>query len=96
MGACSFTVLGHGTTAREAFREAVEDAQHESGHGGYTGTIAEKREYHMVTPRDGETAEECAERLLEAGDRATCDKWGPAGCIRVTEGVYLFFGMASS
>jgi hypothetical protein len=42
MGACDFYEVAQGKTAREAFQRAVEDAQYESGHGGYTGTIAEK------------------------------------------------------
>jgi len=31
-----------GKTAQEAFDAAVAQARHEYGHGGYTGTIAEK------------------------------------------------------
>ncbi|MBD3262054.1 MAG: hypothetical protein GF334_10390 [Candidatus Altiarchaeales archaeon] len=50
MGADTFFVRVKGKTARDAFREAVEDARHWSGHGGYTGTIAEKSDYVMITP----------------------------------------------
>ena len=42
MGADTFTTSAKGRTAEEAFRAAREDACHWHGHGGYTGTIAEK------------------------------------------------------
>ena len=42
MGAVTFEVLAFGKTADDAFRNAVEDAKDMHGHGGYTGTIAEK------------------------------------------------------
>lgn len=48
MGACDFETRSRGKTARDAFRVAVEDAQYESGHGGYTGTIAEKSGFVMI------------------------------------------------
>lgn len=48
MGATDFSTYGFGRDAREAFRKAVEDAQWEYGHGGYTGTIAEKPSYVLV------------------------------------------------
>jgi len=37
-------------TARAAFDGAVEDAKYEHGHGGYTGTIAEKQSFVMIDP----------------------------------------------
>ena len=43
MGACEFGTTSEGATAKEAFKRAVEDAQYEHGHGGYSGTIAEGR-----------------------------------------------------
>lgn len=42
MGATNFEVIATGKTAREAFLSAVDDARYWNGHGGYTGTIAEK------------------------------------------------------
>ena len=45
MGACQYEELSHGKTAKEAFHRAVEQAQYEYGHGGYTGTIAEKCDF---------------------------------------------------
>lgn len=43
MGATDFQTYAYGKTAQEAFRAAQEHARYEYGHGGYTGTIAEKR-----------------------------------------------------
>jgi len=53
MGATTFSTYGLGRTPEEAFRQAVERAQWEYGHGGYTGTIAEKSHYvlFIMPPR---------------------------------------------
>ena len=45
MGACEYQEMSHGKTAAEAFHRAVTQAQYEYGHGGYTGTIAEKYDF---------------------------------------------------
>lgn len=42
MGATTFSTIAAGKTAADAYRTAVDDARHWHGHGGYTGTIAEK------------------------------------------------------
>ena len=52
MGACDFGVRAKGKTAKEAFNNAVEEAQYESGHGGYTGTIAEKHAFNLMAEPD--------------------------------------------
>jgi ABC-2 type transport system permease protein len=44
MGACDFSAYARGKTAAEAFRLAVQEAQYEHGHGGYTGTLAQAGE----------------------------------------------------
>jgi len=59
MGACDFYQYGKGKTLREAFDRAVTDAQWEHGHGGYTGTIAEK--HSAVEIRD--SVEQIVKRL---------------------------------
>lgn len=98
MGACDFIQSGRGKTAQEAFSKAVQHAQYMSGHGGYTGTIAEKREFVMVTSDtlDERDAVTLAQKLLDEDDHRITDKWGPAGCIRMGEDHWLFFGWASS
>ena len=42
MGATNYITVSKGKNAKEAFESAHEKAQWEHGHGGYTGTIAEK------------------------------------------------------
>lgn len=96
MGACEFFCTGRGKSAKEAFRDARDNALYESGHGGYTGTIAEKHEFTVISVPDGMSAREYANHLLENDDERVSDKWGPAGCVKVEEGKYLFFGWASS
>lgn len=43
MGASDYSSISAGKTPEAAFRSAVEQAQWEDGHSGYTGTIAEKQ-----------------------------------------------------
>jgi hypothetical protein len=48
MGAAQFRNVGYGKTPQEAFSRLVDQARYEHGHGGYSGTIAEKREYVLI------------------------------------------------
>lgn len=105
MGATTFMTVGKGADAKEAFKLAVEDAQYEHGHGGYSGTIAEKTEFKMVrlpfapapdaTPREVRKLYSDYADKLTMEDKQIADKWGPAGCIDLGEGEYLFFGWAA-
>lgn len=164
MGANTFWMISEGKTASEAFAAAVREARHMHGHGGYTGTIAEKNDFVVIdivaetesairklvasraaltvtaqkryakereakikagaSPwslpeavidsdrlyemragvtkqigalrKKGTRAEALASVLLGEGDRRIDDKWGPAGCVRVSAKKWLFFGYASS
>ena len=110
MGADSFIVVATGDNAQQAFDKAVKNAQHENGHGGYTGTIAEKRSFRIIhlgpAPEGKKTmawATDEANRLLEECDPRIDDKWGDAGCFALGVGenkmgipTYVFFGYASS
>ena len=95
MGSAYFKVTSFGVTAEEAFTEAVSEARYQHGNGGYTGTIAEKHAFKVVVPREGETPQECVSRRTKAGIFSD-DKWGPAGCVKVGEDQWCFFGWASS
>lgn len=97
MGAITFTVTRRGKTAKDAFDDARDDARAEVEDGGYSGTIAEKRTFVMVdVPSDwgGGGAQAFAEVALQSDVRIQ-DKWGPAGCISLGDGKWLFFGWAS-
>lgn len=88
MGAHDFAVYQDDTDATRAFRDAVADAQHEYGHRGYTGTIAEKHSYEIVTdtPMTEDDARAHAAKLLADPAHPLHDKWGPAGAIPVLTG----------
>lgn len=109
MGAQQFSTIASGKDAREAFNNAVASAQWESGHGGYTGTIAEKDDFVVLpTPPDIDklgyaspfpTYDKDGNRIGGAPDAHWAkvnDKWGPAGCYDLGNDRYLFFGWASS
>jgi hypothetical protein len=103
MGSEQFITAAEGATVKDAFGAARGEAAYERGHGGYTGTIAEKDEFVIISDAVGMTrtmAEALAEKLLRDGDKRIDDKWGPAGVIRFgevgEEPGWLFFGWASS
>jgi hypothetical protein len=95
MGATEFFTTAKGATASEAFKAAVKDAEYEHGHGGYSGTIAEKRSFTMIAvPKDQEPIA-YANDLLDDDDGRISDKWGPAGCVKISDDEFAFFGWAS-
>ena len=79
MGAEQFVEFGSGKTMQDAFEKVREQALWEFGHGGYSGTIAEKgsvREIKMKIPqamidaRDGDlisAADDFAYYLMDIG-----------------------------
>ena len=102
MGGCDFARFAEGENAQQAFDIAVKDALYFYGHGGYTGTIAEKHDFVMIPVPEGfdyddkDAAMTFAYKLIDEGDPRIDDKWGPAGCISMNGNLYLFFGWASS
>lgn len=94
MGAECFSEKAKGKTAEIAFRKAVKRAQYDHGHAGYSGTIAEKTQFKMIEVPKGKDPEEYAES--DEALNEVEDKWGPAGCIALGKGEWLFFGWASS
>jgi hypothetical protein len=96
MGAQVFFSKASGKTAAEAFASARAEAQYMSGHGGYTGTIAEKDRFVTIEVPAGVDAEKLAGDMIDDDDPRVSDKWGPAGCVRLPNGGWLFFGWASS
>jgi hypothetical protein len=96
MGAENFFVVVKGDNPKDAFNKAIRDAEDYYGRRGYTGSIAEKNSYVLIPVPPGQDPKEFAEQLLDDDDDRVSDKWGPAGCIKLGEGSYLFFGYASS
>lgn len=83
MGADWFTWEQSGSDVAEAFHAALRDAAFEYGHGGYTGTIAEKDSYTVIdrTIRTWEDTRRFADTLMD--DDRVSDKWGPAGALPI-------------
>jgi hypothetical protein len=97
-GAVEFGGYAAGSDASRSFDALVRSAKEEDGDDGYTGTIAEKSKFKMVS--EPVTKEEARKLMHEMIGRA--DKWGPAFCIPVVEGKgsskvigHYFFGLAS-
>jgi hypothetical protein len=98
MGATSFErhiTIPKKTSTEEAFSLARQNALHEHGHGGYTGTLAEKHGFkllatvksrenaeHLVTAFYNATSERSLTLLRPEAGYVIDDKWGPAGAIR--------------
>lgn len=84
MGACDFenyiAKSDEVQTAEQAYRVAYDEAAYESGHGGYTGTIAEKSGFFMK--QLGPVSREAAWPIVRA-EQETQDKWGPAACLAI-------------
>lgn len=113
MGSQTFEVcrqIKKSTSDDEAFNEAVGFARHDHGHGGYSGTIAEKDSFIMIhRARSEKIAHRIVAALMshsgipiyrEEIRQLVDDKWGPAGAVRYpidakTDGI-IFFGWASS
>jgi len=75
-----------GAVLSEAFADAVAQARHEHGHGGYSGTVAEKTSVNALSAKVRwlDDAYDEAARLLDLDDDAVVfDKWGPAAALPV-------------
>ena len=96
MGAVDFYTEARGKTAQEAFNKAIDQARYDHGHAGYTGSIAEKHAFVIIQVPAGSDPHHYAGRLIDQADPRIRDKWGPAGCISLGDGRWLFFGWASS
>lgn len=83
MGACNFNTTSKGRTVEQAYNDAVEAANYEYGHGGYTGEINVKSGYVLFPLPKGMTAEEVDELLVEA----TWDDEARAKLIEAYRGV---------
>jgi hypothetical protein len=87
MGATTFETYAEGHDPDTAFNTARDDAAFEDGHGHYSGTIAGKDDYVIITDvvTDLDQAELLAATLLDRDDPRVADKAGPAGAIPVRQ-----------
>jgi hypothetical protein len=114
MGAEQFTTtikVSKETTDHDAFVEARDGAKYENGHGGYTGSIAEKNNFIMIhRARNAENANRIVDAFMGGWDvnispyrteamQMFEDKWGDAGAVRYPvdnkTDEIIFFGWAS-
>ena len=110
MGAETFYEITKEKDCSTAFSDLREQACYEHGHGGYTGTIAEKDGYtmsnkpndidadtwiDMIHNFDFQDKEQKHYKILKKDYQIYDDKWGDALCIQLDNG-YIFCGWASS
>lgn len=83
MGSTSFKEVASGADPQAAFSAARDDARHMHGWGGYSGSLAEKDDFEVITykPLMLNEAFALADRLMVDCDPRIDDKWGPAGMI---------------
>ena len=74
MGACDFYESSSYVDVNKAFQSITENARYEHGAGGYSGTIAEKSDFTILThtPQSPEELQALQEQYDDG------DKWGPA------------------
>lgn len=53
MGACEFSITAIGKTPGEAYRAAREEAEYDSGHDPYSGTITSTTGFQMIVKPKG-------------------------------------------
>lgn len=81
-GGSDFENYVHDPNPHTAFKKVVEEARHESGHGGYSGTIAEKSNFTIR--RQSPMTRNEAQKFIES-DIEKNDKWGPAFAVPIGE-----------
>jgi hypothetical protein len=75
MGASWFEIRATGNSAREAYNSAVEDAEQESGHDSYNGTISTTHTFDDLTPqfkRSGKTLAEYIDMQMDKLGKRDC------------------------
>jgi hypothetical protein len=96
MGATNFHDSGVGKSANDVFGDLVDEATWEHGHGGYTGTIAEKPGFRMFEPPKGMSVRDFINAVdsydpdndkdapyeVRQAYKVYDDKWGPAVCVK--------------
>ena len=83
MGGTTFVTVGWGKDADDAFRNARDMAGYEFGHGGYSGTIAEKSSFRMVETKPRQNIHKLIDDCLNDSSHFCEDKCGPAACIEL-------------
>jgi hypothetical protein len=78
MGASEYMNIGKGRTAQEAFDRLVTSAQWEHGHGGYSGTIAEKQSFVEFARPKGMRRDKVITAVHALGGHALPDAMRPS------------------
>lgn len=87
MGGHDFECTAQGKTAKEAYKNAVEQAEYDYGHEAYNGTISTTDGFKMMPPMEivHQTTGGSCRRMETAGEHMLrvlnhTEKWGKAAC----------------
>ncbi len=104
MGASNISVVSYGKSAKEAYDDAVAQAEFEYGHDPYNGTISTTEGFTMRPLTAGKFTR-AAIRRWEEHAVDTTSKWGPCQCLELPRSyakgkprgirAYLFVGWAA-
>ena len=85
MGSATFEQYADGADVAAAFIHARHAALAEAGHSSYSGTLAQKADFVVITRQvmNLDDAQQLAADLINGSDPRIDDKWGPAGAIAV-------------
>ena len=98
MGATTMGCEVPAKTGEEAiaeFHHIKEENEYECGHGGYTGTFAEKTHCLILTPPHGDEYWSILELKELVDNSKEYGKWGPAVAGRISETEYYLYGWCS-
>lgn len=73
-------------------RDIFEESAYMNGHGGYSGTLAEKNSIHIHRHKVCKNPAEAWDYM----DELDSDKWGPADCVPVKGEGWAIGGYCSS
>ena len=86
MGAVNIAQIEVAKTPREAYKDAVKNAEYEHGHDGYNCTISTTDDYYFFDkhPRWGTKKFDDWENKILAQDHGPVQKWEACGCVEIT------------
>lgn len=91
MGGHDFQTYRAGTSMRDAYREACDDARYEEGHDGYNGTISTTSGVMQAAGTQAPMTRNGAQLFVGTVPSQSLEKWGSAHAIPVADDARFTF-----